>query len=286
MAAYECYPSARWGSPLHFGRSDVLSSPMSGLQDKVVLITGGSGGLGRALGRAFAQQGSRVVLAARSQAKLTAAAEEIARDGGKVLALTCDITAKDQVRALADSIQACWGNVQILINNAGVAKAAGFLEMPDSLWDEILKTNLTGPYNCCKVFLPGMVDARWGRIINIGSTTSKVAYSHVSAYVSSKHGLTGLTRVLALETARLGITVNAICPGYLDDELTHANARQMAEKTGKSVDQILAMFASSAPQKRLIAPEEVAELALLMASDKLAGMTGQAVSIDGGATMI
>jgi NAD(P)-dependent dehydrogenase (short-subunit alcohol dehydrogenase family) len=258
---------------------------MSGLKDKVVLITGGSGGLGRALGRAFAGHGSRVVLAARSEAKLKAAAEEIARDGGSVLALTCDITVKDQVLQLAESIRARWGNVEILVNNAGVAKAAGFLEMPDSLWEDILKINLTGPYNCCKVFLPAMIEARWGRIINIGSTTSKVGYPHVSAYVSSKHGLLGLTRVLALETARLGITVNAICPGYLDDELTHANAQQMAEKTGKSVDQILSMFASSSPQKRLIAPEEVAELALLMASDKLAGMTGQAVSIDGGATM-
>jgi NAD(P)-dependent dehydrogenase (short-subunit alcohol dehydrogenase family) len=259
---------------------------MSGLKDKVVLVTGGSGGLGRALGRAFAAHGSRVVLAARSEAKLKTAAEEIGRDGGNVLALTCDITVKDEVQRLAESIRARWGNVQILVNNAGVAKAAGFLEMSDSLWEDILKTNLTGPYHCCKIFLPGMIEARWGRIINIGSTTSKVAYPHVSAYVSSKHGLLGLTRVLALETARLGITVNAICPGYLDDELTHANARQMAEKTGKSVDQILTMFASSAPQKRLIAPEEVAELALLMASDKLASMTGQAVSIDGGATMV
>ena len=259
---------------------------MSGLKDRVVLITGGSGGLGRALGRAFAGQGNRVVLTARNEDKLKTAAEEIARDGGDVVALTCDITVRDDVQQLAESIRARWGNVQILVNNAGVAKAAGFLEMPDSLWDDIVKTNLTGPYNCCKVFLPGMIEARWGRIINIGSTTSKVAYPHVAAYVSSKHGLLGLTRVLALETARAGITVNAICPGYLDDELTHANARQMAEKTGKSIEQVLSMFASSAPQKRLIAPEEVAELALLMASDKLAGMTGQAISIDGGATMI
>ena len=277
---------AEWPNPLHFGRSDVLSSPMSGLQDKVVLVTGGSGGLGRALGRAFARKGSRVVLTARSEEKLKTAAEEIAGEGDKVLALACDVTVKDKVVQLAESIRASWGKVDVLVNNAGVAKAAGFIEMPDDLWDDIIKTNLTGPYNCCKVFLPAMIEARWGRIINIGSTTSKVAYPHVSAYVSSKHGLLGLTRVLALETARLGITVNAICPGYLDDELTHANARQMAEKTGKSVEQILSMFASSAPQKRLIAPEEVAELALLMASDQLAGMTGQAVSIDGGATMM
>lgn len=259
---------------------------MSGVQDKIVLVTGGSGGLGRELGRAFARKASRVVLAARSEDKLRAAAEEITREGGRVLAFACDVTVKEQVVQLAESIRAAWGNVEILVNNAGVAKAAGFLEMPDTLWDDSIKTNLTGPYNCCKVFLPAMIEARWGRIINIGSTTSKVAYPHVSAYVSSKHGLLGLTRVLALETARLGITVNAICPGYLDDELTHANARQMAEKTGKSVEQILSMFASSAPQKRLIAPGEVAELALLMASDQLAGMTGQAVSIDGGATMM
>jgi NAD(P)-dependent dehydrogenase (short-subunit alcohol dehydrogenase family) len=166
-----------------------------------------------------------------------------------------------------------------------VAKAAGFLEMPDSLWNEILATNLTGTYNCCKVFLPAMIEAGWGRIINIGSTTSKVGYPHVAAYVSSKHGLVGLTRVLALETARKGITVNTICPGYLDDELTHANARRMAEKTGKTVEQILAMFAGTAPQQRLIAPEEVAEFALLLASERMAGMTGQAISIDGGATM-
>jgi len=259
---------------------------MAGFQNRVVLVTGGSGGLGRALGRAFARQGDRVILSARSEAKLKAAVDEVSRDGGEVFPVVCDITERSQVQRLAETAVSHWGNVQILINNAGVAKAASFLDTSESLWNEILSTNLTGTYNCCKQFLPAMIDARWGRIINIGSTTSKVAYSHVSAYVSSKHGLLGLTRVLALETARLGITVNAICPGYLDDELTRANAQQMAEKTGKSVDQILAMFASSAPQKRLIAPEEVAELALLMASDKLAGMTGQAISIDGGATMI
>jgi 3-hydroxybutyrate dehydrogenase len=259
---------------------------MAGLQSRVVLVTGGSGGLGRALGRAFARQHHRVILSGRNEAKLKTAADEVSRDGGEALPIVCDITDTNQIQRLAETIGSRWGNVEILINNAGVAKAASFLDTSESLWEEILKTNLTGTYHCCKQFLPAMIEAHWGRIINIGSTTSKVAYPHVSAYVSSKHGLLGLTRVLALETARLGITVNAICPGYLDDELTHANAQQMAQKTGKSVEQILEMFASSAPQKRLIAPEEVAELALLMASDKLAGMTGQAISIDGGATMV
>jgi NAD(P)-dependent dehydrogenase (short-subunit alcohol dehydrogenase family) len=258
---------------------------MAELMNTIVLVTGGSGGLGRALARAFARQGSRVVIAARSEAKLKEAAEEIGGEGGQVLALPCDVAEKKQVEELAAAIRQRWGAVQILINNAGVARAASFLETTDAMWDEILRTNLTGTFYCCKVFLPGMIEAKWGRIINIGSTTSKVGYSHVAAYVSSKHGLLGLTRALALETARMGITVNAICPGYLDDELTHANAQRMAEKTGKSVEQILASFASTAPQRRLIDPDEVAGLALLLASEKLGGMTGQAISVDGGATM-
>jgi NAD(P)-dependent dehydrogenase (short-subunit alcohol dehydrogenase family) len=257
-----------------------------GAQPRIVLITGGGSGLGLALARAFKRQGDRVVIAGRNAEKLETAAGELAAfERGEVLALPCDVTARRQVHELAQSIRARWGEVQVLVNNAGVAKAAGFLEMPDTFWDEILTTNLTGAYNCCKAFMPAMIEARWGRIINIGSTASKVGYPQVSAYVSSKHGLLGLTRALALETARLGITVNMICPGYLDDELTHENARRMAERTGKSSEQILAMFAASAPQQRLIAPDEVGAFALLLASDTMAGITGQAISIDGGATM-
>jgi NAD(P)-dependent dehydrogenase (short-subunit alcohol dehydrogenase family) len=176
--------------------------------------------------------------------------------------------------------------VQILINNAGVARAMSFLDLPDSLWEEILETNLTGVYNCCKAFLPGMLESKWGRIINIASTTAKAGYSHVSAYSASKHGVLGLTRSLALEFARRNITVNAICPGYLNTELTLDNARRMAEKTGKSTEDILALFAASAPQNRLIEPEEVASLALFLAGEKSAGITGQGISIDGGAVMV
>jgi NAD(P)-dependent dehydrogenase (short-subunit alcohol dehydrogenase family) len=154
------------------------------------------------------------------------------------------------------------------------------------LWEEILQTNLTGAYNCCKLFLGGMLQARWGRIINIASTTAKVGYPYVTAYTASKHGVLGLTRSLALETARRGVTVNAICPGYLNNELTHENARRMAKQTGKKVEDILALFAASAPQKRLIEPEEVASLALLLAGEKSAGITGQAINVDGGAVMV
>lgn len=259
---------------------------MSDPSEKIVLVTGGSGGLGRSLARAFARQGCRVVIAGRSAGKLQAAAEEIGKQDFPVLALSCDIRQKDQVDLLAQEVRTRLGSVQILVNNAGIAQAMSFLEMPESLWDETVKTNLTGAYYCCKAFLPEMIESGWGRIINIASTTAKVGYSHVTAYASSKHGLLGLTRSLALETARLKITVNAICPGYIDDELTRDNARRMAEKTGKSVAEILALFASSAPQNRLIEADEVASLALLLASEESDGITGQAINVDGGAVMV
>jgi NAD(P)-dependent dehydrogenase (short-subunit alcohol dehydrogenase family) len=258
---------------------------MSDLRDKIVLITGGSGGLGSALARAFSAQACRVVISARDPQRLRAMAEEMARNDAQVLALPCDVSDRDAMLDLQKEIAARWGAVQILINNAGIARAVKFTDMPDDVWDAILETNLTGAYNCCKVFLPRMLQSQWGRIINIASTAAKVGYSHATAYTASKHGLLGLTRSLALETARLGVTVNGICPGYIDDERTRENARIMAQRTGKSVDEILELFADSAPQKRLIAPDEVAALALLIASDKLGAMTGQAINVDGGAVM-
>jgi NAD(P)-dependent dehydrogenase (short-subunit alcohol dehydrogenase family) len=258
---------------------------MSDLRDKIVLITGGSGGLGSALARAFSAQACRVVITARDPQRLRATAEEMACYGAQVLALPCDISDRDAMLDLQKEIAARWGAVQIVINNAGIAEAVKFTDMPDDVWDAILETNLTGAYNCCKAFLPSMLQAQWGRIINIASTAAKVGYSHATAYTASKHGLLGLTRSLALETARLGVTVNAICPGSIDDERTRENARIMAQRTGKGLDEILKLFADSAPQKRLIAPDEVTALALLIASDKLGAMTGQAINVDGGAVM-
>lgn len=248
------------------------------------MITGGSGGLGGALAQAFAAQRCRVVIAARNREKLNGIAEKIALNGGQVLALPCAVTRREEVKNLDAKIRKAWGNVQILVNNAGIARAMRLVDMPDDLWDETLDVNLTGAYNWCKVFLQAMIERKWGRIISIASTTAKVGYPHVTAYTASKHGLLGLTRSLALETARHGVTVNAICAGDIDDERTHENVKIMADKTGKSLDETLRLFAASAPQNRLIAPVEVASLALLIASENLSGMTGQA--INGGAVMV
>lgn len=250
-----------------------------------VLITGGGGGLGRAMARLFARIGNQVVVVSRNTSSLEAVVAEITAEGGYAFALPCDVARKEQVEWLATKVQAQLGPVEVLINNAGIAPAVSFVEMPDSLWDEVIRVNLTGTYNCCKVFLPQMIGSRWGRIINIASTAARVAYSHVSAYASSKHGVLGLTRSLALESAKWGVTVNAICPGYLDTELTRKGAEAMAQKTGKTPSEVLAMFAQRSPQKRLIAAEEVAALAALLASERSGGITGQAINVDGGAVM-
>ena len=224
------------------------------LEGKVVLVTGGSRGIGRSIALAFASHGSHVVLTGRTQKTLDGVAEEIHRLGGKALPLVCDVTNKQAVEALKGEVATHLGTAQILINNAGVAPAASFLEMPDHLWEEVLKVNLIGTYYCCKVFLPEMIAAKWGRIINIASIVAKVAYSHTSAYTTSKHAVLGLTRSLAIEMARLGVTVNAICPGYVETDLTLNNARLLAEKTGKRLEEALTLLKGSSPQKRLITP--------------------------------
>jgi NAD(P)-dependent dehydrogenase (short-subunit alcohol dehydrogenase family) len=259
---------------------------MTELRDKVVLVAGASGGIGEAIAVEFARGGAFVVVSSRNEEKLQALAKRLQSAGGQALALRCDVAERKQVVDLGAMITERVGSVQILINSAGIAPAVSFLEMSDAVWDDVLRVNLTGTYNCCKTFLPGMIQSGWGRIINIASTTAKVAYSHISAYTTSKHAVLGLTRSLALETAKRRVTVNAICPGYVDTELTRENARHMAEKTGKTVDAILKLFAESSPQRRLIAPEEVAGLALMLASEKAGGVTGQAISVDGGAVMV
>jgi NAD(P)-dependent dehydrogenase (short-subunit alcohol dehydrogenase family) len=231
---------------------------VTGLRDKVVLVTGASGGIGEAIAGEFARGGAIVVVSSRNTEKLQALVGRLKRQGGQALAFCCDIADRKQVANFHTMIDDRVGTVQILINSAGIAPAGSFVGMSDAVWDDVLTVNLTGTYNCCKTFLPGMLRSGWGRIINIASTAAKVAYSHVSAYTTSRYGVLGLTRSLSLETAKLGVTVNAIYPGYVDTELTRENARRMGDKTGKGIEEVLKLFAESSPQKRLIAPPQVA----------------------------
>lgn len=259
---------------------------MGEFDGKIVLVTGGGRGIGKAIVLAFAAEKCRVVLTGRTRAALEAVAEAARASGAEVIAESCDVTQKPQVEGLRDQIEKRFGAVQILVNNVGMAPAAEFLSMPDDLWDEVMRVNVGSAYQCCRIFLPGMISARWGRIINIASTVARVAYPRIAAYASSKHALLGLTRSLAMETARSGITVNAVCPGYMNTELTRENARKLAENRGQSLEEALAMMAAISPQRRLIEPEEVAYVALMLASERARGITGQGIQVDGGAVMV
>ena len=258
---------------------------MTETNGKTVLVTGAARGIGKAIALAFAAERNRLVITGRTAVAIEKIAAEIRASGAEVLASPCDVTNKPQVNDLRHRIEKHFGTVRILVNNVGIATAARFLDMSDNLWDEVMRVNVNAAYNCCKTFLPAMIDARWGRIINIASTVARIAYPGISAYATSKHAILGLTRALAMETARLGVTVNAVCPGYVNTELTRENARRLAAKRGESVDQALALMAASCPQRRLIEPEEVAYVTLALASDRAIGITGQAIQVDGGAVM-
>lgn len=254
------------------------------LTDKVALVTGAGTGIGRAAALALAREGCRLVLAGRRKEPLERVAGEVRGRGGEAFPVVCDVGSRAAVEALGESAGRV-GVVQVLVNSAGIAPAAGFLEMEDALLEEVLRVNFLGTCYCCKRFLGPMIDAGWGRVINIASTTSRTAYPRTAAYTASKHAVLGLTKVLALETARTGVRVNAICPGYVDTELTRENARRMAARVGSTAPAVLERFANTSPQGRLMTPDEVADAVLLLAGPAGAAVTGQGIHVDGGAVM-
>ena len=253
------------------------------LADRVALVTGGGRGIGRAVALAFAREGAHVAVTARTAAEIDAVAAEIRALGRKALAVPCDVGERAQVDDAARRVAEGLGPVEILVNNAGIAVSAKFLDTDDALWERHLRVNLTGAFLVTRAVLPGMLAARWGRVINVASIAGRQGYPYVAAYAASKHGLLGLTRALAQEVVTAGVTVNAICPGYVATDLTRASARNIQERTGRTYDEAIRSLAAYSPQKRLIEPEEVAALAVLLASDEGRGVTAQAWNVDGGA---
>jgi len=241
------------------------------------VVTGGGSGIGAAIAKQFAGAGMRVTLMGRNQERLQATAASLNASSQQV-----DISNPDDVRrGFAAAVEAS-GAVTILVNNAGSAESSAFVKMSEDLWDRMLTVNLTGTYLCTKSVVESMSRAGFGRIINIASTASLKGYAYVSAYCAAKHGVLGLTRALALEMAKKGVTVNAICPGYTDTELVSRSLDTIVESTGLQRDQALAQLVSSNPQGRLIQPEEVAETAMWLCHPNSASITGQAIAVAGG----
>ncbi len=253
------------------------------LKDKVAIITGGGRGLGRGIALRFAQEGAAVVLADRDAAASRQTAEEIKALGGRrVLALAVDVSRKAQVRRMVDETVGHFGGVDILVNNAGISKVIPFLEATEEDWDRIMAVNLKGAFLCCQAVLPIMVKRGRGKIINMSSQSGKTGNSWYAAYCASKFGLIGLTQSLAAEFAPQGITVNAICPGVIFTPLWEEQLPDYARKKNLSPAQVKSYLEKRIPLGRLGRVEDVANLAVFLASDEADYMTGQALNVTGG----
>jgi len=253
------------------------------LAGKSAIVTGAGRGIGRACALAIAQAGANVAIAARTRPELEQLAAEIEKIGVRALVTPCDVTDREQVERMAGAALEAFGAIDILVNNAGSARSQPFLNHPDEVWHQMLAANMTSAYYVTKAIVPAMVKQRRGRIINIASTAAHVGARYVAAYTASKHGVLGFTRALALELVAYGITVNAVCPGYVDTPLTQIAIDNIAKVTGRSPAEARDALAHKSPQNRLITPEEVADVVVFLARDSSFGINGQAINIDGGA---
>ena len=242
---------------------------------KTALITGGGRGIGRAIALAFAREGIRIAVAARTAEQVEQVAREI---GNGAIALVCDVADPESVALMFERV----GDVDILVNNAGIAESATVVNTTDELWHRHLSINLSGTFYCTRAALPAMLKKGWGRVINIASIAGKTGAPYIAAYSASKHGVLGLTKSIALEVATMGITVNAICPGYVDTEMVSRGVERITSRTGRSAEEALDTLKKMSPQNRLVTVEEVAAVALLLASDEGRGINGQGINVDGG----
>lgn len=253
------------------------------LAGRHALVTGASRGIGRAVAHRLATSGARLSLLARSAEALEAACTETAKTYGvDAVPYPADVMDEAALRSVFEQAERRSGPVDILINNAGNAESAPWDRTTDALWSAMIALNLSAVWHCTRLALPGMVSRGWGRVVTVASTAGLTGYPYVSAYCAAKHGAVGLTRALAREVAASGVTVNAVCPGYTDTDLTQRTAENIAAKTGRSVEAAREAVAAFNPMGRLIAPEEVAEAVHWLCLPASAAVTGQAIAVAGG----
>jgi NAD(P)-dependent dehydrogenase (short-subunit alcohol dehydrogenase family) len=255
------------------------------LEGHHALVTGAGSGIGAAIARSLVEAGAKVTLAGRRREPLEALAAELP-EGSAFIAGGFDVTDPVAISAGLEKARAAFGPVSILVNNAGEAPSAPFEKTTLDMWSHVLSVDLTGVFNVTQAVLPDLKARGQGaRIINIASTAGLTGYAYVSAYVAAKHGVVGLTRALALELAKKGVTVNAVCPGFTDTPIIARSIAEIVAKTGRSEEQALAEFTKSNPQGRLIRPQEVANTVLWLASPDAGSINGQAIAVAGGEVM-
>ncbi|HEV2547371.1 MAG TPA: SDR family NAD(P)-dependent oxidoreductase [Stellaceae bacterium] len=263
-----------------------MAAPAKPLSQQHAVVTGGGTGIGAASALALARLGARLTLMGRREDVLTRQAEAIrhAIEGAIVATHAVDVTDQNRVSAAFAEAQHV-AAITILVNNAGAAESAPFEKTGLDLLERMLAVNLKAAFACAQAVLPAMLAAKYGRVINIASTAGLTGYAYVTAYVAAKHALVGLTRALALETAKRGVTVNAVCPGFTDTDLVARSVETIVAKTGRSAEAARAELAKTNPMGRLVTPEEVASAVAYLALPSASAITGQAIVIAGGEVM-
>jgi NAD(P)-dependent dehydrogenase (short-subunit alcohol dehydrogenase family) len=255
------------------------------LAGRLALVTGGGRGIGRAIAIEFARAGATVAIAARTASELESTLDELTSYGAKAAAFTVDLADRTESARLVAEVESRLGQIEVLVNNAGVGSAIDprpVAEFSDRTWDLTLATNLTAPYLLCKATVPGMIARRWGRVVNICSIVATIGAEAGSAYAASKGGLVAFTKSLALEVAKHGVTANAICPGPVRTRQSDLRLTQIAAERGV---EFANLEAGLTPMGRRLDPVEIAHVAVFLASEHAAAITGQAWNVDAGVVM-
>jgi NAD(P)-dependent dehydrogenase (short-subunit alcohol dehydrogenase family) len=253
-----------------------------GLGGRRALVTGGGRGIGRAVALDLARAGVDLAVAARTRSEVDDVVEQARALGVKGVAIAADVSRAEDVTAAFCAARAAVGPIDILVNGAGVAPSALLVRTTDEQWRAAIEVNLSGSFYCMREVMGEMAERGWGRVINLASIAGKTGYPYISAYAASKHGVLGLTKCAALEVAGRGVTVNAVCPGYVDTPMTDASVARIVEKTGIAAPDARKRLEEMSPQKRLMTAAEVSALVLFLCSEEARGITGQALSLDGG----